>query len=453
MISSLQRPESAKKRGPVEIVEGKNVRIPIYDAGNRKVLLAYYADGKRKLVKCQNREVGRQRAKEIIQQLVKGSAHVRTISAREAALLDFCMSALSPLAIPLSEAIREFVDARKILKEVNESASLVEASAFFVRESQKRQIPRKVFPEVVMEFLDDLKRKERSYRHWGDCHSRLGKAAKAFKGGILDLTASDLEAWLDSIKARGRNRNNYRGSLTTLFSFARKRGYLPRNAPTEAEYITLATDRGNPIRIYTPEQIGEILHFLPDRWVPFAAIGAFAGLRAAEIHRLDWKDVNLDEGHIVVDRHKDKTGRRRIVPILPNLKAWLLPHAHKEGWVCPHYSHDSTLLIEFSKAFKETGIVSVHNGFRHSYASHRLAVIKSADGVALEMNTSPRKLFQNYRELVTEKVALEYFDVFPVAKHPKRKGTSLTQNLAAAGSPVRAKSGKKLPLSKEAMAA
>jgi hypothetical protein len=101
-----------------------------------------------------------------------------------------------------------------------------------------------------------------------------------------------------------------------------------------------------------------------------------------------------------------------------------LPHAHKEGWVCPHYSHDSTLLIEFSKAFKETGIVSVHNGFRHSYASHRLAVIKSADGVALEMNTSPRKLFQNYRELVTEKVALGYFDVFPVAKHPKRKGTS-----------------------------
>jgi hypothetical protein len=206
MISSLQRPESAKKRGPIEIVEGKNVRIPIYDAGNRKVLLAYYADGKRKLVKCQNREVGRQRAKEIIQQLVKGSAHIRTTSAREAALLDFCMSALGPLAISLSEAIREFVDARRILKEANESASLVEASVFFVRESKKRQIPRKPFPEVVVEFLDDLKRKERSYRHWGDCHSRLGKAAKAFKGGILDLTASDLEAWLDSIKARGRNR-------------------------------------------------------------------------------------------------------------------------------------------------------------------------------------------------------------------------------------------------------
>jgi integrase len=185
--------------------------------------------------------------------------------------------------------------------------------------------------------------------------------------------------------------------------------------------------------------------------VPFAAVGAFAGLRAAEIHRLDWKDVNLDEAHVVVDRHKDKTGRRRVVPILSNLKAWLLPHVRKEGWVCPHYSHDSTLLIEFSKAFKKTGIVSVHNGFRHSYASHRLAAVQSADQVALEMNTSPRKLFQNYRELVTEKTALAYFDVFPNAR--RRKQTSLAQNLAAAGSPVPAKSGKKLPLSEETMAA
>ena len=39
MVSSLQRPESAKKRGPIEIVEGKNVRIPIFDAGNRRCCL------------------------------------------------------------------------------------------------------------------------------------------------------------------------------------------------------------------------------------------------------------------------------------------------------------------------------------------------------------------------------------------------------------------------------
>jgi hypothetical protein len=54
------------KRGPLEVVEGKNTRIPMYDAGEGKVLLAYYAEGRRKLVKCQSLEAGRKRARQII---------------------------------------------------------------------------------------------------------------------------------------------------------------------------------------------------------------------------------------------------------------------------------------------------------------------------------------------------------------------------------------------------
>jgi hypothetical protein len=59
-------------------------------------------------------------------------------------------------------------------------------------------------------------------------------------------------------------------------------------------------------------------------------------------------------------------------------------------------------------------------------------------------------LFENYRELVTENDALAFFGILPNGKRPIEK--KLAQNLAAAGSPVRAKSGKKLPLPEEAMA-
>ena len=134
----------------------------------------------------------------------------------------------------------------------------------------------------------------------------------------------------------------------------------------------------------------------------------------------------MAEGHIVVDRHKDKTGRRRIVPIQANLKNWLKPHVQENGWICPHYAHDSTLLIQFSEAFKKTGVSHVHNGFRHSYASYRLAETQSAEKVGLEMNTSPRKLFQNYRELVTEKAANEYFAVLP-----KKKRSQISDKVTA----------------------
>jgi hypothetical protein len=56
------------------------------------------------------------------------------------------------------------------------------------------------------------------------------------------------------------------------------------------------------------------------------------------------------------------------------------------------------------------------NALRHSYASYRLADIKDAARVALEMGNSPSMLFRNYRELVTEQEAKGWFSVLPSAK-------------------------------------
>jgi hypothetical protein len=61
----------------------------------------------------------------------------------------------------------------------------------------------------------------------------------------------------------------------------------------------------------------------------------------------------------------------------------------------------------------------VHNGLRHSFCSYRMATTKSAAQVALEAGNSPKMLFENYRELVTEKAALEYFGILPQKKAKK----------------------------------
>jgi hypothetical protein len=47
---------------------------------------------------------------------------------------------------------------------------------------------------------------------------------------------------------------------------------------------------------------------------------------------------------------------------------------------------------------------------------YRLADIKDAARVALEMGNSPSMLFRNYRELVTEQEAKGWFSVLPSAK-------------------------------------
>ena len=58
-------------------------------------------------------------------------------------------------------------------------------------------------------------------------------------------------------------------------------------------------------------------------FLPCLAVGMFAGLRSAEIERLEWKDIDLKQRHIVVSADNAKTADRRIVPIAANLAEWL----------------------------------------------------------------------------------------------------------------------------------
>jgi len=48
---------------------------------------------------------------------------------------------------------------------------------------------------------------------------------------------------------------------------------------------------------------------------------------------------------------------------------------------------------------------------RHSFISYRIAIVKSADQVALEAGNSPPIIFKHYRELTTEEEAEKWFSI------------------------------------------
>ncbi len=77
----------------------------------------------------------------------------------------------------------------------------------------------------------------------------------------------------------------------------------------------------------------------PD-YLPSLAIGAFAGLRSAEIERLGWQDIDFASRHIVVSASNAKTASRRIVPLCDNLAEWLRPYSgRQQGKVWPGRIH------------------------------------------------------------------------------------------------------------------
>lgn len=96
------------------------------------------------------------------------------------------------------------------------------------------------------------------------------------------------------------------------------------------------------------------------------AIVAFAGLRVAELRNLDWADVRLDDGYILVCASPTNRKRQRSVPISPNLDQWLRPCAKPSGKVNPKIPQAAV-----RRAAMAIGINRPFRALRHSFICYR----------------------------------------------------------------------------------
>jgi integrase len=274
--------------------------------------------------------------------------------------------------------------------------------------ARRRHVIDRSVGDIVDEMLAAKKHDGLSRRYLYMLGSDLRRFKNAFRTRIGSITSATIQDWLAAQKVTARTRNNLRCSIITLFNFARLRGYLAKGQPTEAHDVRRAKDRGGKIGILTPKQLATLIGNAPPDISLYFAIAAFTGMRASEILRLDWDDVNFERGHITVATDKAKTATRRLVPIQPNLIQWLAPYRGSTGRIVD--ARIDCRAIEFAKG---RGVAWPHNCLRHSYASYRLAAIADTARVALEMGNSPQKLMTNYRELADEHDAAAWFGISP----------------------------------------
>lgn len=165
--SDMASKSQKKSRGPVEVIEGKGIKVPIYSSpvrGVRSFQLSYYKAGNRERERTSSIELARKRARELIEELASGKAHGGvTLSAAQAAILKEAGESLKEFDIPLTRAVREYIEAVRIL---NGQGTLSEAAQFFVREDKKRKIPQIKFQDLVNKYL--LSIKDNSYRYKQD---------------------------------------------------------------------------------------------------------------------------------------------------------------------------------------------------------------------------------------------------------------------------------------------
>jgi len=219
-------------------------------------------------------------------------------------------------------------------------------------------------------------------RYLGDLKMRVGRFAECFKDRkVADIEPGEIDSYLRDLGVAPLTRNTVGLRLSVFFEYCRQRGWVQVNPLAD---LSRAKVVSGPPGILTPEQVARLLETASEKTLPVFCLGAFAGLRSAEIQRLEWCHVKSDERLIEVPATSSKTASRRFVTIQPNLAAWLEPYRGHHGPICPpnHFRR----MIEDRRAAGITDWPS--NGLRHSYASYHLAAFKDAPALSLELGLS-----------------------------------------------------------------
>ena len=388
-------------------IKAGSAQVPIYEGavrGAKRFTIAFYRDGRRVRRTFDSMERATEEARLAARRIQQGLAETTDLRSADRENYRAAMALLRGSPIPLVTVVEEYVRCRKLLGD----APFFPAVEEYLRRTRGVRLGVSV-ADVIKEFLAAKEQDSVSKRYLSQLRSDVNRFAAAFDGSILRVKSEDIDAWLRGLGVAPRTRNQMLTSVRTLFSFAKSRSFLPKNELSEAEALGKAKVGDTETVIFTPEQMRDLMTSAPALLIPFLAIGAFAGLRAAEIARLDWSAINLERHIIEVRAGQAKTASRRIVPTGDNLAAWLKPHI-REGRVI----HSPEIYRHVSALAKEIGIEWPRNVLRHSYISYRLPIVKSADQVALEAGNSAAIIFKHYRELATEKEATEWFNIFPV---------------------------------------
>lgn len=427
-----------KKPGPIYVARINKIPVPVYGSsdgtGRFNVTWRAFEGAPRTREYFRNKQAAIDRAEEIARALANGQADVLTLSGADRDTYRLAMQKVAPFNTTLLNAVEEWSLARKIVA----PHTLIEAANFFRRgDIERSACP--ATPQILTELLARLRDDRRDdHRYIGPLERDLTPFAGAYPD-LRAVTEDDIRAYLRSLvlsaavrdRATGemrpqgapvgpRRRDNVRDAIVTLMRFARKKDYLPHDKTSPAELIPHIHELAD-VSTYSPERLIHVLNYFATTepvWLPWAAIAAFAGLRTTEIYRLDWSAFHWADTTIAVS---NKVARKirisRHAPLLPNLVAWLQPWRNQthgpvieRRWKDVEAAHtDALARLRSALGWHAWD----NNALRHSFGSHRLAILKDIAALAVEMGNSPAKIREHYNDPKPESVATRYFALLP----------------------------------------
>jgi len=312
-------------------------------------------------------------------------------------------------ALALPQAIK--VDAAKASTLlIPHNVSLEEAAKYYLKHViTYRDAP--MIPQIVERMIAEAEKNDRRDRTISDLKSRLTTFSEGFPDRRLsELTVEEIKAWIDEDEDwSARNRINYLTKISQLFNYAVKHNWMDANL---AERIDRPSAEDSEPKIFTVEQAEKLLKNANGfGLLPYISLGLFAGLRSAELMRLDGKDVKFEDRAVIVGQQVAKKRSRRVVEMCDALHAWLEPLKPLNGPIVDVKEFRDNM-DELRKAAELKAWP--HNGLRHSFGSYHLSFYGDAVKTAGQMGQRSSDVIHNhYKALVMKTESEKFWNLTP----------------------------------------
>ena len=317
-----------------------------------------------------------------LQNYGRNSSTLTPGQAEEAAM---AFERLAPYAVPLNTVVLDFIERH------NAKAKSVPFKTLFASFTASRK-------GRSQTYLRDLKY---AFQRFPGLHDR----------NVFEIEPAEVETEMEGMTPAVRNA--FLRILRAVFAFGVKRGWLESNPASRVDFETI---KNGEVVTLTPAQARALMMTASESdLLPYHALGLFAGIRPLELQRLDWRNIDLTEGHIEVTAAVSKTGRRRIIEMEPNLKAWLGLYVGRGGQTVGGVTPTTNLRKRLHHIRLAAGTEEwTQDVMRHSYASYWLAEHGDINRLTLQLgHTSVKMLWDHYNRNSKRKDATAYWSIAP----------------------------------------
>jgi len=300
-----------------------------------------------------------------------------------------------------------------------------------------------LLPDLAQRFRASREKQRLSPKYVDQLQVALKSISERFPLAYAhELTAKDVDAWLNSGSWSPKTKKNYLGDVSAMFVWAMlpAQGFARVN-PCKGVELERKKRRGK-VSTLTLEQSEQMLRTAAEqenwRVLAFCTLGLFGGLRPdaeAANPLFTWADINLEALTVLLTQEVVKTGPGRVVDLSKNAAAWLalIPPDLRKGPVVPsknwqevwmRFRHNLGWRVATDKGVVKRGlrpVEPVHGEWpkdvlRHTYASMHYAHYQNEALLQVQMgHTSRKMLHEHYRAVRTRQEAALFWALSPAS--------------------------------------